>query len=159
MQFNTIELSRANTLSLQYTLPSGQCFRWKQLNDSSWRGVIGHYVVTLRQKSLDKLEWTTDPEVADPNAFTAVLKDYFRLDQVDIEALFAMWSKPHNSDSTRPDINLAFANAATTRHGLRLIRQDPFECAFSFICSQNNNIRRISGMIDRMCYVRPDVVL
>lgn len=34
--------------------------------------------------------------------------------------------------------------------GLRLLRQDPEECLFSFICSQNNHVRRITAMIDSL---------
>ncbi len=29
-------------------------------------------------------------------------------------------------------------------------RQDPAECLFSFICSSNNNIARITLMLDRL---------
>lgn len=32
-----------------------------------------------------------------------------------------------------------------------MLRQDPFECLFSFICSQNNHISRIHGMVNRLC--------
>lgn len=32
-----------------------------------------------------------------------------------------------------------------------MLRQDPGECLFSFICSSNNHISRIQGMIDRLC--------
>src|SRR5690606_31706145 len=30
-------------------------------------------------------------------------------------------------------------------------RQDPFECLMSFICTSNNNIGRICGMLERLC--------
>ncbi len=32
--------------------------------------------------------------------------------------------------------------------GMRLLRQDPWECLVSYICSQNNNIDRIAGIVD-----------
>jgi len=35
--------------------------------------------------------------------------------------------------------------------GVRLLRQDPVETLFTFICSSNNNIQRISVMVDKLC--------
>ena len=37
------------------------------------------------------------------------------------------------------------------RAGARVLRQDPVECLFSFICSSNNHIARIAGMVERLC--------
>uniref|UniRef100_A0A673NMQ7 8-oxoguanine DNA glycosylase n=1 Tax=Sinocyclocheilus rhinocerous TaxID=307959 RepID=A0A673NMQ7_9TELE len=34
---------------------------------------------------------------------------------------------------------------------VRLLHQDPVECLFSFICSSNNHISQIQGMVDRLC--------
>lgn len=34
--------------------------------------------------------------------------------------------------------------------GMRVLRQDPLECLLSFICSSNNNVARIAGMIGRL---------
>lgn len=34
---------------------------------------------------------------------------------------------------------------------IRVLRQEPFETLISFIISQNNNIKRITGIIDRLC--------
>ena len=42
-------------------------------------------------------------------------------------------------------------HCAEAAKGLRLLRQDPEETIFSFIISQNNNIKRITGIIDRLC--------
>lgn len=35
--------------------------------------------------------------------------------------------------------------------GARMLRQEPLECLFSFICSSNNHISRIHGMVERLC--------
>lgn len=35
--------------------------------------------------------------------------------------------------------------------GARVLRQDPVECLFEFICSSNNHISRIHGMVERLC--------
>ena len=32
-----------------------------------------------------------------------------------------------------------------------MMRQDPTECLFQFICSSNNHISRIHGMVSRIC--------
>ena len=37
------------------------------------------------------------------------------------------------------------------RAGARVLRQDPVECLFEFICSSNNHISRIKGMVERLC--------
>ncbi len=46
----------------------------------------------------------------------------------------------------------AFLSAAAEKgKGIRLLRQDTEETLFSFIVSQNNNIPRIKGIIERLC--------
>lgn len=32
-----------------------------------------------------------------------------------------------------------------------MLRQPPLECLFQFICSSNNHISRIHGMVERLC--------
>lgn len=154
-EFQQLRLASPTTLSLLYTLPSGQCFRWKNVSENTWRGVMGSNIITLRQHDPSLLEWTSFPEL-DTADFALTLNDYFRLNSIDLDSSFTNWSTPKVKSATGTDINVDFAKVGALRQGLRLIRQKPLECAFSFICSQNNNIKRISGMIDRFCTVRLD---
>lgn len=41
-----------------------------------------------------------------------------------------------------------FAELAGRLSGARVLRQDPLECLIQFICSSNNNIKRITQMVD-----------
>ena len=41
--------------------------------------------------------------------------------------------------------------AADNHSGLRILKQDKFEALISFVVSQNNNIPRIKGIIERLC--------
>lgn len=43
-------------------------------------------------------------------------------------------------------------SAVKTGKGIRILNQDKEEMLFSFIISQNNNIPRIKGIIDRLCH-------
>lgn len=126
--------------------------------DNTWRGVIGSHIITLRQQDPSLLEWQASPDI-DPVEFNATLSDYFQLQSVDLDNLFTKWGTSSAKSASGADINADFAKVAILRHGLRLIRQKPSECTFSFICSQNNNIKRIAGMIDRLCVVRKSSIL
>ena len=43
-----------------------------------------------------------------------------------------------------------FAPIAENLEGVRCLRQDPWECAISFICSSNNNIKRIAQLVNSL---------
>ena len=51
------------------------------------------------------------------------------------------WEEFSGSDSR-------FAQLAPYLGGARVLRQDPLECLVQFICSSNNNIKRITQMVD-----------
>lgn len=48
-------------------------------------------------------------------------------------------------------VDTNFAKKCVGFQGIRMLRQDPWENLISFICSSNNNISRISLMIQRFC--------
>lgn len=45
----------------------------------------------------------------------------------------------------------SLSEAALWPAGVRVLRQDPVECLFSFLCTTNNHLARITGMIERLC--------
>ncbi|XP_062283381.1 N-glycosylase/DNA lyase [Scomber scombrus] len=69
-----------------------------------------------------------------------MLRDYFQLN-VKLGDLYKEWgaADPH------------FKHIADIFTGVRMLRQDPTECLFSFICTSNNHISRIQGMVERLC--------
>lgn len=79
---------------------------------------------------LDKLHLHHAPDALN------TARSYFRLDS-DSDALFKAWGDA----SKHP----AFRSSGLL--GIRLLRQDPIETVFSFICSQNNSVGRIGRMV------------
>ena len=69
-----------------------------------------------------------------------ILRDYFQLG-TSLKSLYRSWSE-------RDEL---FKSVAPLFPGVRVLRQDPTECLFSFICSSCNNIKRVTQMIDNLC--------
>uniref|UniRef100_UPI00398EBC93 N-glycosylase/DNA lyase n=1 Tax=Pristiophorus japonicus TaxID=55135 RepID=UPI00398EBC93 len=71
---------------------------------------------------------------------SGILTNYFQL-HVRLSELYSHWSQADKN----------FERVAQDFPGVRMLRQDPAECLFSFICTSNNHISRITGMIERLC--------
>ena len=125
---------RAVPFDLKETFECGQCFRWDPDSTGGYRGIVGRRVVTLRQDG-DFLmaEGLTQPEAE------ALLVPYLALDE-DYAAIHALFRE-----------NETLARAVDYAPGIRVLRQDRWEALCSFILSQNNNIKRIKGIIARLC--------
>lgn len=161
--FHALPLSVAQ-LSLAAVLKCGQSFRWSILplperktvaeddNDKllthEYRLCLRDRVVCLQQTSstLFYRSYFSDAaptpiEEAKREAETLVwLKDYFQLD-VDLEKLYKEWALK----------DAVFTKFQDRFKGIRILRQDPWENLISFICSSNNNITRISKMVQNLC--------
>ncbi len=114
---------------LAASLESGQAHRWaypKDGDDGWYTGVIRGDLVRIRQTS-EVVEFQC--ALSSPSDMAVRLASYFRLDD-DIEAIYA--------DITRNDEKMA---AIVKRYrGLRLLRQEPWECLVSYICSASNSV-------------------
>ena len=119
--------------SLEYTLESGQFFRWERRGEW-WYGVVGHSVLKVRQEG-DVLRCASSSDQADSSFITR----YFRLDD-DLNHALATISKDR-----------VIASAVQKFYGMRLARQDPWECLASFVLATNANIPRIKKMVATVC--------
>lgn len=121
-------------LQLAQTLFCGQCFRFEALGDGLYRGVALDRVLSVRQCG-DTLEFPG----TNKGEFERLWRNYFVLD-VDYAALQELFCR-----------DAVLARAVEYGCGIRVLRQPLFETLISFIISQNNNIKRISGIISRLC--------
>lgn len=129
MPFMTIPKNQP--FSLDQTLGCGQVFRWDRAADGWWTGVVGGCVIRIRQDD-SRLEYS--------GASAPFIRQYFSLD-VNLPRILASI----DNDSVIHD-------AITRARGLRLVRQPPWECTVSYICSTNSNIptirRRIAAIAE-----------
>jgi N-glycosylase/DNA lyase len=112
------------------SINSGQVFLWEK-HSNSWYGIHGEQVIKFTQSD-GYVEFCSFPE--DKSCDQKI----FRLDD-DIKKIFEEIS--HDPLVCR---------LAKTYPGLRLIRQDPHQCLFSFVCATNTNIPMIRRMLYNM---------
>ena len=136
-----VSVSGVSCLDLQQTLFCGQCFRWRETPGGVFEGVAGNRVgrVSLSEGILRF-------HGADAAEFESFWRPYFDLD-TDYAAIMALLSS-----------HPALAAASQYASGVRVLRQDRWEALLSFIISQNNNIKRIGGIIARLCETFGDAI-
>ena len=64
--------------------------------------------------------------------------EYLNVGNANVEELYKTWSERDPK---------FFGKVASPLVGIRCLRQDQWECTLSFICSQNNNIKRITSLV------------
>ncbi len=116
---------------LGQTLCCGQAFRWRQQEDGTFCGVAGRHRALIRQEG-SRLLIESDAPVSFWENYFDCATDYgtIRREIASIPVL---------------------APVCEFAGGIRVLRQDGWEALASFILSQNNNIKRISGIIERLC--------
>ena len=131
------QLEITQHFDLELSLTMGQAFRWRRYGDGWFSGVIGDHLIHIRQTD-GGVEYRAGGADGETDAdLGALLSSYFRLDD-DIAAIYADLGArdPHIATLTRQ------------YPGMRVLRQEPWECLVSYICSANNNIKRISDSVE-----------
>lgn len=141
-----------NDICFYYTLnliEHALMYRWRENEPGVFTGVIEGLLWQIRWSpdENDQLEFKVHGNKSfkpDREALTKKLVDYLRLD-TPLESLYKQWAK---SDKHFEEIvgNEKF-------RGVRILKQQPRENLFSFICSSNNNISRSVKIFVFVCSV------
>ena len=141
MALATVRFDAGQPVDLEASLLGGQAHRWKrashpELVEGEWySGVLRGVLVLVRQHG-QAIEFLSSS--SDPQAMIARIRDHLRLDD-DLKAIQA---------EIAGDPNVA---AQVERYpGLRVLRQDPWECLIAYICSANSNIETIHRNMERL---------
>ena len=123
-----------DSLNVGLSLDCGQAFRWNENSDGSWHGVAFGRAVNISQNR-DTITVSGDIREGDEQVWI----NYF-----DLNREYSSICKKLCEDS--------YLNRAITEYGgIRILKQDEWEALCSFIISQNNNIPRIKGIVERLC--------
>ena len=115
-----------NHINIHETINSGQIFLWENYRDT-WFVIDGHDIIMARQTPFKIM------------TFSKKSKNFFREDD--------------NYEKILKNIanDKIVKNAIKHYPGLRITRQDPFQCCISFIISANSNIPKIRMGLQKLC--------
>lgn len=130
-----IILHGVECLDLDLTLDCGQAFRWVKQDDGSYSGVVKN--VFLNIAKIDKNTFILK-DTSEEN-FINIWKRYFDFDKDYVKIC----------DTLKEDKLLS--DTIDEYYGIRILNQDSWEALCSFVISQQNNIKRIKGIIERLC--------
>jgi N-glycosylase/DNA lyase len=120
--------------NLAATLDCGQAFRWRETG-GVWHGIVKGRWVGLRRTSRG-----IEARTAVPQTDWHWLTNYLQT-KVDFERLLESF----------PADDRHLQAAVKAHHGMRLLRQDPWECLASFILSSTKQVSQIKQVVALLC--------
>ena len=129
-------------LDLKLSLTMGQAFRWQSQNNGWYSGVLRGKLFHVKE-TVGGIEYrvggSAGVEVGNTQ-WDGMLLSYLRLDTDDIETIYA--DLRGRQDALIP--------ALERYHGMRVLRQEPWECLVSYLCSAPASVERISQDMERL---------
>jgi N-glycosylase/DNA lyase len=117
---------------LEKSCSCGQAFRWRAFRGGQLGIVRGEPALITQEAG--------DIRIAGASPASAALWAHY----LDLGRDYASIERAVSEDGR---LAVCFPEA----HGIRVFNQEPFEALISFIISQNNNIKRIAGIVERLC--------
>lgn len=134
MKEKTVILKNQESFELEHIFECGQCFRWNKNEDESYTGVIKNAVLNVKKDNNDVIINGVSYE-----NFEDVIDNYF-----DLKNNYTSIKNKLSQIDEYVRESIEFGN------GIRILKQDLWECLISFIISANNNIPRIKKIIERI---------
>jgi len=133
-----MKIALPQPFNLKYTLECGQAFRWREIGGWYSAAVRGQ-AIKCRQvggagRTSGELEFFTAPEPDNAE----LVRDYFRLDDDLLVILREI------------DRDEYIHGAIEKYKGLRMLRQEPWECLVSYICSAASSVKKIRHDVERL---------
>jgi len=136
-EWPSFPLCKVGDINLDVCLDmGGQAFTWQRLSEDKWLNCLADKPVCLVRKGM--VIFFIVELASDEDLMRAVLTDYLRLSD-DLKSYYKRWEEDAH-----------FMEMAKGYPAIRLLRQDPVETLFAFICSQNNAIPRITKMVQHL---------
>ncbi len=117
-------MQKKYVINVENSINSGQVFLWKK-NGDYWNGINGQDILRIDKNGIIK-------------SYQNLKTDFFRKTD-DIDNIIKSISK-----------DKIVKNAVKKYFGLRVLKQDPFQCLISFIVSSNSNIQKIKISLEKL---------
>ncbi|MCE2470051.1 MAG: hypothetical protein J4F32_06010 [Dehalococcoidia bacterium] len=127
-----MHLSACQPFKLDLGWLQGQAFRWTK-REGWFYGIVEGNLIKVRQAE-GGIEFHSN---ASEESLKPLVISYFRLDQ-DITPTHKALRKAGLGD------------LVDKYGGTRILRQDPWECLIAYACSRNNNVERITAIVDAL---------
>lgn len=128
-----IIIENVEQLVPKHIFECGQCFRWNVQEDGSYTGVVQNKVINVKKE--DKYVILSNTNEGD---FRQIWYNYFDLD------------REYGSIKKKLAVDPVLSEAIKFGHGIRVLKQDPWEILISFIISANNRIPMIKKAIENL---------
>ncbi len=143
-----VKVEGIKDFDLEQIFECGQCFRWNREDDGSYTGVAFGKIVNMRmEKANPSVAFGDSSPLGEPRSLV--------VDNCSTEEFEQIWRPYLDLDRDYSLVKRALkgeeiARAVAVGSGIRILRQDFWEALVSFIISQNNNIPRIKGCIEKL---------
>ena len=126
-----------NDFNLKETLLSGQCFRVTEEADNSFTVILFDRIINIKQID-NTIEFVSNNN----NNLEEKIIKYFDL------------NREYNYIYNKLNIDVIMDECISKCKGYKILKQDEFEVCISYIISQNNNVKRISNSINKLCELK-----